>query len=97
MINLTLQELEKTYYVKAVGHSGNKNGSIVCASVSVLLETWRLTEMLLEDPSITYNDGFLEAKIPKTVISQILFTHLCIGLTAIHKQYPREISLNIGG
>ena len=97
MIILTLNEFEDYYYVKAVGHSGNKNESIICASISVLLETWRLTEISLEKQSITSSDGFLEAKVPKTTISQILFVQLCIGLTAIHKQYPSDISLNIGG
>ena len=93
MIVLTLNEFENYYYVKAVGHSGNKN----CASVSILLETWRLTEIALEKQSIISSDGLLEATISKTTISQILFVQLCIGLTAIHKQYPSDISLNIGG
>ncbi len=97
MIVLTLNEFENYYYVKAVGHSGNKNRSIICASVSILLETWRLTEIALEKQSIISSDGLLEATISKTTISQILFVQLCIGLTAIHKQYPSDISLNIGG
>ena len=97
MIVLTLNEFEDYYYVKAVGHSGNKNESIICASISVLLETWRLTEIALQSTPITVGDGILEASVMKTPISQILFTQLCIGSQALQKQYPSEISLNIGG
>lgn len=97
MIVLTLKELEETYYLKAVGHSGKKNESIVCASVSVLLETWRIAEEVLENQEISYKDGFLEAHIPKTMTSQILFIQLSLGLSAITQQYPNDISLTIGG
>ncbi|MGL4677414.1 MAG: ribosomal-processing cysteine protease Prp [Brevinema sp.] len=94
MIQLTLTDLDLYYYIKAEGHS---NQSIVCASVSILLETWRLAEESLEQQKILYENGLIEASIPKSMIAQILFTHLCIGLTAIQKKYPSDISLNIGG
>lgn len=97
MIFLILNEKENYFYVKASGHSGKKNKSIVCASVSVLLETWRLSEILLEKITIDCEDNILDVQVSKTSTSQILFAQLCIGLTAIHKQYPNEITLNIGG
>ncbi len=94
MIVLSLNESELHYYVQAKGHSKNE---IICASVSVLLETWRLAEMSLEKQDILYEDGFMEATVSKSPISQILFTQLCIGLSAIQKKYPQDISINIGG
>ncbi|MGL4366779.1 MAG: ribosomal-processing cysteine protease Prp [Brevinemataceae bacterium] len=97
MITITLAENINAYYIKAIGHSGNKGTSIVCASVSVLLETWRLSESVLENHNVVYNDGLLEASIKKTQISEILFKHLCIGLKAVKQQYPNDICLVIGG
>lgn len=94
MIQITLNEREENYYICVNGHSKDK---IVCASVSVLLETWRMAETALEKQEIIYEDGFIEASIPKSTISQVLYTHLCIGLSAIHRKYPKDISLNIGG
>jgi uncharacterized protein YsxB (DUF464 family) len=97
MISLILNETPDFYIIKATGHSGKQNESIVCASVSILFETWRLTEIALQSTPITVGDGILEASVMKTPISQILFTQLCIGSQALQKQYPSEISLNIGG
>lgn len=94
MIKITLKERDKDYYIHANGHSNDK---VICAGVSVLLETWRLAEMTLEKQEILYEDGLIETSIPKTSISQILFTHLCIGLSAMHQKYPEDIFLNIGG
>ncbi|MGL5955703.1 MAG: ribosomal-processing cysteine protease Prp [Brevinema sp.] len=94
MIQITLRDSDLYYYIKAEGHSSQ---SLVCASVSVLLETWRLSEESLEQQKILYDNGFIEASIPKSTISQVLFAQLCIGLNAIQKKYPSDILLNIGG
>ncbi len=94
MILLSLTERDSYYTVKAEGHSKDK---IVCAGVSALLETWRLTETALEQRDITYDDGLVKACIPKTETSEILFVSLCIGLKALKARYPQDIELNIGG
>ncbi|MGL4563385.1 MAG: ribosomal-processing cysteine protease Prp [Brevinema sp.] len=97
MIEVTLTEYSDNFYVKVIGHSGNKGHSIVCASVSVLIETWRLTEQALENIIIPFGEGVIEGFVPKTNTAQILFTQLLIGLQAVQKQYPMDITLNIGG
>lgn len=93
MIIITLKEQLDNIEIKVRGHSN----SIVCAGVSALLEAWRLTEEHLEQHKILAEKGFIQAVIPKTHISRILFIQLTIGLKALHEQYPKEITLNIGG
>lgn len=93
MIIITLKEQLNNIEIKVHGHSD----SIVCAGVSALLEAWRLTEEHLEQHKIPAEKGFVQAEIPKTHISHILFIQLTIGLKALHEQYPKEITLNIGG
>ncbi|MGL4394481.1 MAG: ribosomal-processing cysteine protease Prp [Brevinema sp.] len=97
MIEVTLKEYSDNFYLKVIGHSGTKGNSIVCAGVSVLAETFRLTEKALEDLNIPYREGVLEGTIPKTEVSLILVTHLMIGLKSLKQQYPTELTLEIGG
>ncbi len=94
MILLSLTEGGSHYTVKAEGHSKD---NIVCAGVSALLETWRLAEKALEQQDIAYGDGLVEAQVPKTETSAVLFTSLCIGLKALQAKYPQDIMLTIGG
>lgn len=97
MIVVTLKEYSDDFYIKVIGHSGNKGNSIVCASVSVLIDTWRLSELSLEQVKIPFGEGIVEGRVPKTLISEILFSHLYLGLQLIQKQYPSDITLNTGG
>jgi len=97
MIKITLTESSNYFDIKVIGHSGMKGNSIICASVSILIESWRLTEAYLENRQINFKDGYLQAKVEKTTISHILFTQLYIGFKALQSRYPKEIYLNIGG
>lgn len=93
MIKIILCERLDMYYVCVDGHVGSKGSSIICASVSVLLETLRLSLYALEDVKISYRDGHMEESIPKTFVSEILFRQLCIGLCALHRKFRGEIDL----
>lgn len=93
MIIITLKEQLENIEITVQGHSN----SIVCAGVSALLEAWRLAEEHLEQQKIPAEKGYIQAVVPKTDISHILFIQLTIGLKALYQQYPKEITLNIGG
>lgn len=97
MIFVSLREEPQSYYVKAEGHSGFAGNSIVCAGASALLESWRLTEELLEGVKVTFGEGCIEGRVPKTETSKVLFVQLSIGLQALARQHPKEIKIDNGG
>lgn len=97
MIFVLLQEEPQCYHVKAEGHSGFAGNSIVCAGASALLESWRLTEELLENVKVTFGQGCIEGRVPKTETSKVLFVQLSIGLQALARQHPKEIKIDNGG
>lgn len=97
MIIAALQESSDTFFVEISGHSGNKGNSIVCAGVSALVESWRLSETLLENIDVSFDNGFVQASVPKTETSRVLFFQLSVGIKALAQQYPNEIKINSGG
>ncbi len=84
--------------VHAQGHAlfDKKGKDIVCASASVLLENWCLSEKELCRTKIEMirEKGFLKARIVDgNKEDLLLFKSLALGIMALAEQYPENIKV----
>ncbi len=96
MISVKLKKSKEILEVHAEGHAlfDKKGKDIVCASASVLIESWCLSEkeLCLAEIEINRKSGRLEAEVHHSKEADVLlFKSLALSLLTLEKQYPENI------
>ncbi len=106
MINIKIftNETDDIISFISYGHSNfaEKGKDIVCAMVSVLLQTALMSLEVLIEISVkaTKNEGFLEVVLPDNISSNkrrdcnLILNTMVIGLSKIQDEYPDYVKLN---
>jgi hypothetical protein len=99
MISVSFKKDKNELEVGANGHAlfDKKGRDIVCASVSVLIQSWCLSEKELcrADIDIVRDYGSIRAKIKNYDQDELLlYKSLLLNLKALERQYPRNIKIN---
>lgn len=100
MVTVRIKNDEDSIEVRAAGHAlfDKKGTDIVCASISVLLESWYLSEKELcgADIKLDQAPGRLDAKISNYKGEQLLlFKSLVLSLKALENQYPQNLRIDM--
>jgi len=102
MIKIFFRKKEDFYEVEATGHSlfDKKNKDVVCAAVSVLLQSWYFStkELCSEKISHKQGNGFFYSgfsSVKDCVL--ILLNSLMFSLLMLEKQYPNNICVSMEG
>lgn len=100
MITVSFNNSKDFIEVRALGHSlfDKKGKDIVCASVSVLLQSWCLSESELCGAVIEKEQapGQFRAKIKDCKTGEmLLFKSLVLSLLTLEHQYPENIRIEM--
>lgn len=98
MINIKIKEENGILELEAWGHAlfDSKGRDIVCASVSVLLQSWVLWERELcgVDLKEAKEEGYLKVVVTEmNEMAKLFFTALKLSLSVLRNQYPEYIKL----
>ncbi len=100
MINIILRIFENDLAVEAEGHAlfDKRGRDIVCSSVSILLESWYLSEKELceADIKLLKNSGFFKAELFEfDEKEKLLFDSLVLSLLVLENQYKENIKVSV--
>ncbi len=100
MITVSFNNSKDFIEVRAIGHSlfDKKGKDIVCASVSVLIQSWCLSESELCGAFIEKEQtpGKFRAKIKDcTTGVMLLYKSLVLNLLTLENQYPENIRIEM--
>ncbi len=98
MINIKLKAADKFLFIEAFGHAlfDRKGSDIVCSSVSVLMESWVLSEKELCKARIDIKKdvGYYSAKVTDyNEKDKLLFDSMSLSLIVLEKQFSNNIKV----
>lgn len=97
MIEITIYE--RSHHLKASGHAlfDQKGRDVVCAAVSVVLQSWMVGTRLLckQDVSVLQEGDRWEATVDEmNDLAELLWKNMILTLDILSKQYPENIRLH---
>jgi len=100
MITVSFNKGADFIEVRALGHAlfDKKGSDIVCASVSVLIQSWYLSERELcgADVEIDQEQGIFRVKVKNCDAGELLlYKSLVLSLKTLESQYPENIRIEM--